>query len=244
MVKKRKQHDKSIDKFLDKLSKSTYGETEEKEIYQSKTTITENNTETDENPKKKCKISRSAKDEDFYMSPAPKYDKEKGFEIREKSGGVSNAMDAILDLIPDEKDQILQKRNVLKWDRKKKKFVQTTLGNDINNMKKSKKRNESGVVIDENFKPKRYELWKEKTHLNIPMPGDDEIQPRNIGNEEVKPQGSTDFRFKNRNNFKKNKGQSVGLNKNYKVELKPKAQILKERIKKSKYEKNKKRQKH
>jgi len=120
MVKKRKQHDKSIDKFfLDKLSKSTYGETEEKEIYQSKTTITENNTETDENPKKKCKISRSAKDEDFYMSPAPKYDKEKGFEIREKSGGVSNAMDAILDLIPDEKDQILQKRNVLKWDRKK-----------------------------------------------------------------------------------------------------------------------------
>lgn len=75
----------------------------------------------DEEPSvKKQKIGY--KDADYFMSNTPSnIHAEKGLQINEK-GNIGK--DAILDLAPDDEEGINNKRKMIKWDRKKRKFIQ------------------------------------------------------------------------------------------------------------------------
>lgn len=101
-------------------------------------------------PPKKKKRKNDFKDEEFYMTMT------KGDEHSERGLSISDnfqktSQDAVLDLLPDEREKLNSKNN-LKWDRKKKKFVgQATKPSSIfGTVTKSslKVRNESGQLID------------------------------------------------------------------------------------------------
>lgn len=60
-----------------------------------------------------------------------------------------------LDLLGDDQESIQAKRNVMKWDRRKKKFVMAPLGLDINS---KKVKNEAGKKVTKKKEEKRGEL--------------------------------------------------------------------------------------
>ena len=76
-----------------------------------------------------------------------------------------------LNLIPDDENSLLKKKTQMKWDHKKKKYVQVKVGKDGN---VQKLKNESGKLI--NYKkdkdPELYKKWMKKTHIKIQESGE------------------------------------------------------------------------
>ena len=71
----------------------------------------------------------------------------------------AEARNAVLDLTGDDDETRLARKNVNKWDAKKKKYVRA----DANDKKKIK--TESGVWIPASYKSDRYSKWKERSKL-------------------------------------------------------------------------------
>jgi len=132
-------------------------------------------------PPKKRKKKENYKDEEFYM------DMSKGDEFTERGLSVSDnfqqsSRDAVLDLMPDEREKLLSKTQSMKWDRKKKRFVGQNIsksasifGTETKEKLGGKVRNESGALISTNGKkPNIYKEWQRKSKQSIQKIGEEE----------------------------------------------------------------------
>ncbi|NXX77079.1 DDX54 helicase, partial [Urocolius indicus] len=99
------------------------------------------------------------REEDFYIPYRPKdFESERGLSVGgEGSAFEQQAAGAVLDLMGDENHNLNKSKQLLKWDRKKKRFVGQTGQED-----KKKVRTESGRYISSSYKNNLYEKWKQK----------------------------------------------------------------------------------
>ncbi|KAM7392847.1 hypothetical protein PAMA_007788 [Pampus argenteus] len=121
----------------------------------------------------KNKKSRQAgKDEEYYIPYRPKdFNSERGLSL----GGECSTFDqqastAVLDLMGDEGDRLNQHKRIMKWDRKRKRFVRDTGKED----QKKKIRTDGGQVIANKKNRKNfYEEWKKKYKVDDGGSGSD-----------------------------------------------------------------------
>ncbi|XP_067911214.1 ATP-dependent RNA helicase DDX54 [Heterodontus francisci] len=178
-----------------------------------------NKQSTDHFSKKKKECGR---DEEFYIPYRPKdFNSERGLSLSgEGTTFEQEASGAVLDLMADEAEDMQKKKQMLKWDRKKKRFVR-------NNGKENKKiKTESGRYINASYKKNIYEEWKKKYKVDERM-SDDESGKEQRNHRHKK--GSRGGRG-NSSSFPRKQGQQHGVCS----ELKTKAEILKNRKKKEK----------
>ncbi|NXK24264.1 DDX54 helicase, partial [Arenaria interpres] len=154
------------------------------------------------------------RDEDFYIPYRPKdFESERGLSVGgEGSAFEQQAAGAVLDLMGDENHNLNKNKQLLKWDRKKKRFVGQTGQED-----KKKVRTESGRYISSSYKNNLYEKWKQKYKVDERDEDDGDVQ------------GRDQFRGKQRRGH----GQPPAQGK-VRSELKNKQQILKQRKKAAK----------
>ncbi|XP_030357334.1 ATP-dependent RNA helicase DDX54 isoform X2 [Strigops habroptila] len=109
-------------------------------------------------PRKKLQQS-AEQDKDFYIPYRPKdFESERGLSVGgEGSPFEQQAAGAVLDLMGDENHNLNKSKQLLKWDRKKKRFVGQTGQQD-----KKKVKTESGRYISSSYKNNLYEKWKQK----------------------------------------------------------------------------------
>ncbi|KAJ2955820.1 hypothetical protein NQZ79_g8232 [Umbelopsis isabellina] len=121
----------------------------------------------------KGKKTTNFKDEEFYLSyTQADANTEKGYSMNTSGNFVEQAAKASLDLVGDERDTMTQKKNQLRWDAKKKNFVQ---GTGIGSDNKKMIRTESGTLISASFKSGRFDDWAKKTKLSLPRNGEQEL---------------------------------------------------------------------
>jgi ATP-dependent RNA helicase DDX54/DBP10 len=136
------------------------------------------------------------------------------------SGSAGTALrieEAMLDIVGDENDELVRKQRMMRWDKSKRKYVQTSVGEELSGDSKSKKlRLESGQLVKNN-KLKLGELytkWQKKTNRSVGRTGvfDDD------GGDAVETQSRR---------YKKKKGRPAGNDR-----VKTSAAIKKDREKK------------
>lgn len=108
--------------------------------------------------------------------------------------------EAMLDVVGDENEELVQKHRMMRWDKSKRKYVQTTVGAELRGDSKSKKmRLESGQVVstDKMKLGELYAKWQKKTNRSIgrngvfddsPASGDGDFDRR--GNKSGKGKGN------------------------------------------------------
>ncbi|NXC45882.1 DDX54 helicase, partial [Penelope pileata] len=150
------------------------------------------------------------RDEDFYIPYRPKdFESERGLSVGgEGSAFEQQAAGAVLDLMGDENHNMNRSKQLLKWDRKKKRFVGQTGQED-----KKKVRTESGRYISSSYKNNLYEKWKQKHKVDEQDDEDNE-------------HGREQFRGKHRRGHAPRQPPTQGR---VRSELKNKQQILKQR---------------
>uniref|UniRef100_A0AAX7U7J8 ATP-dependent RNA helicase DDX54 n=2 Tax=Haplochromini TaxID=319058 RepID=A0AAX7U7J8_ASTCA len=171
----------------------------------------------EERPKTKKK-RQSGKDEEYYIPYRPKdFDSERGLSLGgEGSAFEQQASSAVLDLMGDEGDRLNQQKKMMKWDRKRKRFVRETGKED----QKKKIKTDSGQVISNKKNRKNfYEEWKKKYKIDDTGSGSD---------------GETGGGGRGRGR----RGPNVQSSGDHKArsELKTKDQIMKQRKKKQKHQ--------
>ncbi|NXK97781.1 DDX54 helicase, partial [Formicarius rufipectus] len=112
----------------------------------------------EDGPRKKPQ-QPAQQDEEFYIPYRPKdFESERGLSVGgEGSAFEQQAAGAVLDLMGDENHNLNKSKQLLKWDRKKKRFVGQTGQED-----KKKVKTESGRYISSSYKNNLYEKWKQK----------------------------------------------------------------------------------
>ncbi|KAM9338089.1 ATP-dependent RNA helicase DDX54 [Symphorus nematophorus] len=193
----------------------------------------------EERPKNK-KSRQSGKDDEYYIPYRPKdFNSERGLSIGgEGSAFEQQASSAVLDLMGDEGDRLNQHKNMMKWDRKRKRFVRET-GKD-EQQKKKKIRTDGGQVIQNKKNRKNfYEEWKKKYRIDDAGSGSDGEtggggrrpgggRGRGRGRRGVNPQSP---------NLQRPAGlQQTPGGRRIRSELKTSQQILKQRKKKQKHQ--------
>ncbi|NWS14524.1 DDX54 helicase, partial [Pachyramphus minor] len=155
-------------------------------------------------------------DKDFYIPYRPKdFESERGLSVGgEGSAFEQQAAGAVLDLMGDENHNLNKSKQLLKWDRKKKRFVGQTGQED-----KKKVRTESGRYISSSYKNNLYEKWKQKYKVDERDEDDDGQHSRE------------QFRGKHRHGHGPAQPPAQGR---VRSELKNKQQILKQRKKAAK----------
>uniref|UniRef100_A0A8C5DMZ4 RNA helicase n=1 Tax=Gouania willdenowi TaxID=441366 RepID=A0A8C5DMZ4_GOUWI len=111
--------------------------------------------------KKSRKLKQSGKDDEFYIPYRPRdFNSERGLSLgAEGTAFEQQASSAVLDLMGDEGDRMNQHKSIMKWDRKRKRFVRETGREDH----KKKIKTESGQVVGAKARKKNfYEEWKKK----------------------------------------------------------------------------------
>ncbi|XP_035196893.1 ATP-dependent RNA helicase DDX54 [Oxyura jamaicensis] len=151
------------------------------------------------------------RDEEFYVPYRPKdFESERGLSVGgEGSPFEQQAAGAVLDLMGDENHNLNRSKQLLKWDRKKKRFVGQTGQED-----KKKVRTESGRFISGSYKNNLYEKWKQKHKVDDR--DDDEEDER----------GREQFKGKHKRGHGPRQPAAQGK---VRSELKNKQQILKQR---------------
>jgi hypothetical protein len=87
--------------------------------------------------------------------------------------GMASALrleEAMLDIVGDENSDFVKKQRITRWDKSKRKYVQTTIGMETSNMSKTKKlKLESGQLVnsDKLKLGELYEKWQKKTNKSI-----------------------------------------------------------------------------
>lgn len=126
----------------------------------------------------KKKKPQSFRDEEFFMSnqPSKVLHSEKGYEGGDNEmNDRSLSKSVALDLIGDDAEQIMKQKSVFKWDKRKQKYIHTTLGASME--KKSKVKNEAGKTVEVDSKKKGtsyYKEWQKKTKKSIKTIGEEE----------------------------------------------------------------------
>ncbi|XP_008422512.1 ATP-dependent RNA helicase DDX54 [Poecilia reticulata] len=123
-----------------------------------------------EHPKSK-KSRETGKDEEYYIPYKPKdFNSERGLSLGgEGSQFEQQASSAVLDLMGDEGDQLNQHKKIMRWDRKRKRFVKES-GKEEQN---KKIRTESGQIVHNKKRKNFYEEWKKKYKVEDAGPGSD-----------------------------------------------------------------------
>lgn len=89
-------------------------------------------------------------------------------------GAALRLENAMLDVLGDEHEELVKKQRMTRWDKSKRKFVQTTVGEELSGDRKNKRvRLESGQII-KNDKIKlgeRYEKWQKQTNRSVGRSG-------------------------------------------------------------------------
>jgi hypothetical protein len=78
--------------------------------------------------------------------------------------------EAMLDIVGDENIDLVQKHRLMRWDKSKRKYIQTTLGSELSGESKSKRlKLESGQIVksDKIKLGELYEKWQKKTNKSI-----------------------------------------------------------------------------
>lgn len=152
------------------------------------------------------------RDKNFYLSYNEEgHETEKGLAIE---GIQRNELDSVvLDVVGDEDRVIRKNKSLMKWDRKKKRFINESGAADP---KKKKIKTESGAWIPASYSSDLYRKWKEKK-AGVMDDGDNETQFAANYSRKGHRGGPTSWK-----------------NKNVKSELKRPEQILKERKQKEK----------
>ena len=122
----------------------------------------------------------SFKDERFYIGMEKKGDtvnefEERGYALDQELKSHQSLDSMVLDLVPDTSEDMQKRKNVMKWDAKKKKYIRTQVGKDGKEIStRGKVRNEAGVVINTNGKKKSsYLEWQKRTKKRIPSTGEE-----------------------------------------------------------------------
>uniref|UniRef100_A0A452IUF2 ATP-dependent RNA helicase DDX54 n=2 Tax=Gopherus agassizii TaxID=38772 RepID=A0A452IUF2_9SAUR len=157
------------------------------------------------------------RDEEFYIPYRPKdLESERGLSIGgEGSAFEQQASGAMLDLLGDETHNMSKTKQLLKWDRKKKRFVGKTGQED-----KKKICTESGRYISGSYKNNLYEKWKKKYKV-------EEWDSEEEGRSE--PRGGTHRRARRDKRLAPSSGKHGSQPGKVHSELKNKQQILKQR---------------
>lgn len=122
-------------------------------------------------PRKKKKCRNFIDEENFIPYQPLDHCTEKGLSVNSFH---SEARKITFDLTADNEDGMALKKNLMKWDRKKKKFVTHNP-----NSKEGKIKTESGVWINASYKTDKFAEWKEKNKIDEQDSGDesDEAMP-------------------------------------------------------------------
>ncbi|EIN11681.1 DEAD-domain-containing protein [Punctularia strigosozonata HHB-11173 SS5] len=111
----------------------------------------------------------SYRDSEYYLSYVQKGNAaEKGYSLTDGASFAEQARNATFDLTGDEGLKS-QKRQQLRWDQKKKKFVKGD-GAGADNVKMVK--TESGTKLPATYRSGRFDEWKAKTRNNLPRVGE------------------------------------------------------------------------
>ncbi|NWI86071.1 DDX54 helicase, partial [Pitta sordida] len=169
----------------------------------------------EDGPRKKPQ-QPAQQDEDFYIPYRPKdFESERGLSVGgDGSAFEQQAAGAVLDLMGDENHNLNKNKQLLKWDRKKKRFVGQTGQED-----KKKVRTESGRYISSSYKNNLYEKWKQKYKVDE-------------RDEDEEGQHSRE-QFRGKHRHRHGPTQAPGQGR-VRSELKNKQQILKQRKKAAK----------
>ncbi|XP_007442076.1 ATP-dependent RNA helicase DDX54 [Python bivittatus] len=165
--------------------------------------------------RKKRKLSVQ-KEKEFYIPYRPKdFASERGLCV----GGEGTAFEqqasaAVLDLMGDENQNLNKSKKLMKWDRKRKRFVGQTGQED-----KKKIRTESGAYISSSYKTNLYEKWKKRNKI------DEQDSDTELGG---------DHRSRKRQKGRGSHPASFSQQGRVHSELKTKEQIFKQRKKMSK----------
>jgi len=111
--------------------------------------------------------------------------------MQPSSSGASSALrleENMLDIVGDENIDLVKKHRMMRWDKSKRKYMQTTLGSELSSDSKSKKlRLESGQLVkrDKVKLGELYEKWQKKTNKSIGRIGvfDDVTSDNDYSNE-------------------------------------------------------------
>ncbi|CAJ0927834.1 unnamed protein product [Ranitomeya imitator] len=137
--------------------------------------------ENEETKKKKGDVSQ---DPEYYVPYRPKdFESERGLSIASNSFEQA-AAGAVLDLLGDQTEDLRKTKHIMKWDRKKKKFVGAGGHED-----KKKIKTESGRVISSSYKTNIYEDWKKK--YKIDDQDSEEEEDRQTGKSHRKGRGTS-----------------------------------------------------
>nr|XP_060641416.1 ATP-dependent RNA helicase DDX54 [Anolis sagrei ordinatus] len=171
--------------------------------------------------KKKQRLSVQ-QEKEFYIPYRPKdFDSERGLCVgRESSAFEQQASGAVLDLMGDENENMNKNKKLLKWDRKKKRFVGQTGQED-----KKKIRTESGAYISSSYNRNLYEKWKKRNKIDE-QDSDVEAESEHRAGKKRKGRGARPTPSPHGS-----RGPQQGK---VRSELKTKQQIFKERKKKAK----------
>ncbi|XP_061888223.1 ATP-dependent RNA helicase DDX54 [Entelurus aequoreus] len=118
----------------------------------------------EEHPKNK-RGRQTGKDEEYYIPHRPKdFNSERGLSLGGEGSAFENqASSAVLDLMGDEGDKLNQHKKIMKWDRKRKRFV-TDMGKG--DQKKKIKLDGGPVIGNKKNKKNFYEEWKKKYKID------------------------------------------------------------------------------
>ncbi|KAL3934498.1 MAG: hypothetical protein SGBAC_009796 [Bacillariaceae sp.] len=89
-------------------------------------------------------------------------------------GNAMRIEEAMLDIVGDENEQLVQQQRMMRWDKSKRKYMQTTVGAELSGESRSKKlKLESGQIVkkDKLKLGELYEKWQKKTNRSIGRDG-------------------------------------------------------------------------
>ncbi|XP_071322539.1 ATP-dependent RNA helicase DDX54 [Trachinotus anak] len=192
----------------------------------------------EERPKNK-KSRQMGKDEEYYIPYRPKdFNSERGLSLSgEGSAFEQQASSAVLDLMGDEGDKLNQHKKMMRWDRKRKRFVRDTGKED----QRKKLKTDGGQLISHKKNKKNfYEEWKKKYKVDDGGSGSDGETGggrRGGGRGGGRKPGGGRGRGRRGANFQSpvRQQQTAGGHR-ARSELKTREQILKQRKKKQKQE--------
>mmetsp|Transcript_20914 Transcript_20914/g.49461 ORF Transcript_20914/g.49461 Transcript_20914/m.49461 type:complete len:967 (-) Transcript_20914:97-2997(-) len=128
--------------------------------------------------------------------------------------------EAMLDIVGDENEELVKRQRMMRWDKSKRKYVQTTVGAELSGDSKSKRlRLESGQLVNSKklTMGQLYEKWQKKTNKSIGRNG---VFDDAAGSASIEPTAKGSTKSKGESSAKHDRG------------LKTAEQIKKERTKK------------
>jgi hypothetical protein len=94
--------------------------------------------------------------------------------MKGRQGAALRLEEAMFDVVGDEGAELTQKQRMMRWDKSKRKYVQSTVGEELSGDSETKKmRTESGQLVnrDKAKLGELYEKWQKKTNRSIGRTG-------------------------------------------------------------------------